>query len=304
MKKYIVTGGSGYIGYPIVKKIVDSKKDVTVFDVKDTKIKGAKFIKCDLTNKEDVINAFKNLTTKDEYIFIHLAALFVKDASKRGEYKDEDYTKLNTLATKNLVDAIIENKGKVNVTSFVFSSTSLVNFEESVKTDPYTRTKLESEKEVERLKGIVKNIQIIRLSRVIGIGKPKEVPIDIVSDYMRYILAPEPFDLRGPTILRDYVHISDVRNMMIYMADQRGPFSAKNLFTTKPITMKQIADIIVESMKDAGMIDGKEIKEGTKTDPLTQWNAELPTNLLNYDTSEKVIRQVIKEYMPFFKRGP
>jgi nucleoside-diphosphate-sugar epimerase len=296
--EYIVTGGAGYLGYPVVRKLVELDKHTTVLDVKDSEVEGAGFIQCDLSNKVEVDEALAELENNN-CKFIHLAALFVKNMAKRKETKDEDYSRLNTNATKNLIDAISEKEMKIK--SFVFSSTSLCNFEELVKNDPYTRTKYESEQEVKRLQHDVPNVQIVRFSRVIGLSRLNVLPEDIISDFMKLIPTQNPFKVFGPEIVRDYIHMDDARDILLHLSDQNG-FATKNFFTAQPTSMRDLTELIVQALKDEGLITEKEIAYEPKSDSAQNWKSDFPANMLKCDTSSKAIRLAIKEYMPFFKK--
>ena len=87
---YIVSGGSGFIGSSLVKRLVKDGHKVTVLDNNsrgessrlDSLIGKIKFIECDIRNTDEVINL-----TKGAHSFIHLAAVngtenFYKDPEK------------------------------------------------------------------------------------------------------------------------------------------------------------------------------------------------------------------------------
>jgi hypothetical protein len=66
--------------------------------------------------------------------------------------------------------------------------------------------------------------------------------------------------------------------------------------------MKEITEMIIETLKDAKVIKEKKVEYGTKTDPYNVWKGDFDFGLLTFDTSEKVIKKVIDEYMPFFNK--
>lgn len=87
---YIVTGGSGFIGSALVKRLIKEDHQVTVLDNNsrgqlsrlDDIMDVIRFVDCDIRNVDDVINA-----TKGADSFIHLAAVngtenFYKDPEK------------------------------------------------------------------------------------------------------------------------------------------------------------------------------------------------------------------------------
>ena len=100
MAKYLVTGGAGFIGSNITKKLVDLKKEVVVFDnfstgtidnLKSIKNK-IRIIKGDLGNFSEVKKAVKNI----DYI-IHHGAISSVQQSINNPYKTNETNVTGTL---------------------------------------------------------------------------------------------------------------------------------------------------------------------------------------------------------------
>jgi sterol-4alpha-carboxylate 3-dehydrogenase (decarboxylating) len=64
-KKFVVVGGSGFLGSYIVEHLVNrGETNVTVFDIKKgSDMKNVKYIIGDITNLSDLENAFKGVDT-------------------------------------------------------------------------------------------------------------------------------------------------------------------------------------------------------------------------------------------------
>ena len=76
--KYLITGGSGFIGTNLIARLLREKKEVIVLD----KIKpfyNAQFIQCDLTDSNRTKVAINSLDKNEDYVLFHLAGLFEKD---------------------------------------------------------------------------------------------------------------------------------------------------------------------------------------------------------------------------------
>ncbi len=148
-KKVLITGGSGLLGYNLIKTFSHHKTKYKVFGIY---FKNCIFpencigLKLDLRNSSDVKKTMEKIKPD---IIIHCAALTDVDLCEKE--KDECY-QTNVISTKNLCDY----KPK----KFIYISTDAVypgitgNYSEDSETRPvnyYGQTKLEAEKIVSQL---------------------------------------------------------------------------------------------------------------------------------------------------------
>ncbi len=115
--KILVTGGGGFIGQALVKRLIEDGHQVTSLSRKDypeLKKIGAKTITADLSDRSSLISAF----AKHDFVF-HVAA----KAGFWGPYSE--YFRSNVLGTLNVIDACREN----NITRLVFTSSASVVFD-------------------------------------------------------------------------------------------------------------------------------------------------------------------------------
>lgn len=96
MKKVLITGINSFTGLHL-KEYLEEKG----FEVVGTTSKT-----CDVTNKKDILNVLNE--TKPNFI-IHLVAI-----SFVGHGNNEDFYKINTIGTTNLLDAILETNLKID----------------------------------------------------------------------------------------------------------------------------------------------------------------------------------------------
>src|SRR3989344_4205374 len=170
MKKILVTGGSGFFGEHLVSRLSKNRdNEIIIFDINppSEKIKNfVKFIKGDITNKHEILNACKNID-----LVYHAVALV--PISRSGDL----FEKVNVKGTKNLLDACYIN----NVKNIVHISTSSVygipnEFPLTEKSQPkpfgeYSLTKYRAEQIcIEYInKGL--RISIIRPRTIVGEGR-------------------------------------------------------------------------------------------------------------------------------------
>lgn len=123
MTKILVTGGTGFLGSALVKKLVKKKKKVVVFDnnfrgnfknLEDIKNK-IKFIKGDIRNFKDINQSLKGISE-----IYHLA--FINGTSNFYE-KPKLVMDVGIKGTLNLLDAINKNK---RIKKFIYASSSEV----------------------------------------------------------------------------------------------------------------------------------------------------------------------------------
>ena len=149
MKKYVVTGGAGFIGSHIAECLMQMGHQVTVIDSLRTGFKknlkglNVRFFEEDIRNKKQI----DKIITNTDGIF-HLAALVSVPESL---LKIKECIKINTLGTLNILDA-----AKNNSNCKVVLSTSAANYGdnplspkvETMSPDPmtpYAITKLDGE---------------------------------------------------------------------------------------------------------------------------------------------------------------
>ena len=117
MKNILITGGAGFIGSNLTKKLVDKGFNVTILDNLSKQIHSdgqnlylsvkdiATFIKGDVRNKSDWKKALKN-----QHAVIHLAA---ETGTGQSMYEISKYTEVNVLGTAHLLDILTNENHSV-----------------------------------------------------------------------------------------------------------------------------------------------------------------------------------------------
>lgn len=154
--KYLITGGTGQLGYDIVKELISRGK--LEYIAPTTK-------EMNITNKDEVEKVI--LDYKPNVIF-HCAAYTAVD---KAEEDRENCYNVNVNGTKNIVEVAKKINAKVVYisTDYVFDGTKEGIYEIDDKTNPinyYGYTKLMGEKEVQQLNDYL----IVRISWVFGIN--------------------------------------------------------------------------------------------------------------------------------------
>ena len=267
---YLVTGGAGFIGSAIVKKLLYDKHSVTIIDNLNTGYienipKEVAFIKGD----------FSKSTTIDQLKKTHFDAIFHIGGQSSGEisFEDPEYDlNTNTLSTLKLLQYCVQTGCK----KFIYASTMSIYGEEGSKEcfcendniNPksfYAIGKLASEKYMkifEQQYGV--EYVALRYFNVYGPGQNLEnLKQGMVSIYLKQFLDDsfEEVVVKGSlNRFRDLIYIDDVVDITIE-ASINNQFSNKviNVGTGKKITVNEILSLIKEythSNKKVVIVDG------------------------------------------------
>lgn len=229
MKKILVTGGAGYIGSFMIKRLLEDGFEVLVIDSlenghKEVIDKRAKFFKADLLDKEIIKNIFANNNFE---AIIHFAGFISMKESMEDPGK---YFKNNIFASLNLLEEM-QNTG---IKNFIFSSTAGI-YGNPIKipisedhpknpTNPYGESKLAVEKILTWYKEIYKiNFVSLRYFNAAGgaldgsMGENHDPETHIIPNAINAILSNLEFMLYGDdyntpdkTCVRDYIHVVDL----------------------------------------------------------------------------------------------
>lgn len=165
-EKVLVTGGSGFLGQYLVRRLNELGKEVHILDVLAPEVPGAVFIQGDIRNLDVCLQA----TTDISVVYHNVAQVpLAKDR--------ELFESVNILGTKNILEASSVN----GVRNFVYTSSSAVfglpdSMPANETSDPmpieeYGRTKLKGEKLVEEFKDRIENTAIVRPRTILGSGR-------------------------------------------------------------------------------------------------------------------------------------
>ena len=203
--KIFVTGGSGFVGKHLVKRLQQEGHSVIVLDIIDPAIKGAEYRKADITDYSAVLKAMEGGAD----VVYHLAAQISLPFSVQKPLKDFE---LNALGTLNLLEAC----RVLNVGKFILVSTAAIYgkpeknpvSEDAPKRPdtPYGMSKLTAESYVRlyhRLYGMA--YTILRFFNLYGPGGKGVVPL-----FVNKAINKEALTLMGSgEQIRDFLYIED-----------------------------------------------------------------------------------------------
>ena len=247
MKKILVTGGAGFIGSVVAKKLIERGYEVLIVDNLSTGFeynlpKKAEFIYGDCSD-ERIIN---KLSSKDIEAIIHIAGQSSGEISFEDPINDLNS---NTSSTLRLLKLSLENKCE----RFIYASSMSVygvnkqlKVKESNQCKPksfYAVGKLASEYYLNIFKNYGINCTSLRLFNVYGPGQNMEnLKQGMLSIYLAQYLKSQEIDVKGSlSRFRDLIYIDDVAEAFIRCLDSKKSYGEIiNIGTSKKITVKEI----------------------------------------------------------------
>jgi len=263
LNKVIITGGSGFIGRHLVKRLLtDNQYSValiantpTLTGRESQEITPLKFYEADIRDRESIINIFREDKADT---CIHLAAkISVADSIK----KPEETMDINVKGTLNVLEACIQS----GINSFVFASSAAVygdvkelpiSENQSLNPlSPYGTSKMLAEQHVLSYKQLkkIKNTVSLRIFNVYGKGQASEA--DVITRFAKRLSIGQPPVIYGDGMqTRDFISVDDVVDAIILstrsMEDVENKLTALpsvfNVGTGTPTSINQLAQKMIE----------------------------------------------------------
>ena len=250
--KYIVTGGAGFIGSNIVKKLVARGDNVVVIDNlntgKEENLSSVKdkiiFLKDDILN----VDLLEQHTNEIDGIFHQAALASVQDSFS----KPEEYNNVNVNGTENILKLAKKNDFKVVYasSSSVYGNPEKIPISESDSKNPinpYAETKLKKEELAVKYSQIGVKVIGLRYFNVFGKGQSKEYA-GVLKLFLERIRDQLPPKINGDgTQFRDFVYVEDVADANIMSMDSEVNHEFFNVGTNTSITILDLAETIIKS---------------------------------------------------------
>ena len=250
--RYVVTGGAGFIGSNIVKKLVLRGDSVTVIDNLNTgKEENLESVRDKIIFLNDNILNIDLLEKEMQDIdgVFHQAAL----ASVQDSFlKPEEYNEVNVHGTENILKLAKKNDFKVVYasSSSVYGNPEKIPIEESDRLEPinpYAETKVKKEELAIKYAQIGVKVIGLRYFNVFGKGQSTEYA-GVLKLFLERIRDQLPPKINGDgTQFRDFVYVEDVADANIMSMDSEVNHEFFNVGTNTSITILQLAKTIIES---------------------------------------------------------
>jgi len=259
--RIFITGGAGFIGIHLCKKLLELNHDVTVYDnfsnssqenFISTINQKVTLIFGDILDNPKLVTSMKN-----HDVVIHLAAKISVPESIKNPQLTFD---VNVNGTQNVLNACLKN----NITKIIVASTAAVYQNSSTKIildeaspvepqSPYGQSKLEMENKIIDFAS-VHNIDatILRFFNVFGIGQSLEYA-GVITKFQENIQNNSSLVIFGDgTVTRDFVHVDDIVDA-ITLTILHSKNSIYNIASGVSTSISNLAETMIA-------ISGKDIK--------------------------------------------
>lgn len=299
----LVTGGCGYIGSHVVKRLSEAGEEVVVIDnlsqgQRSALLHNEKLLVGDITDRDFLQQVFD---THNIEVVIHLAALVNAAESKARE---SEYRAVNEQGTKN----IWEIGRQVGVLNYLYASSAAVygNTEttsptsESYPTIPsnvYGETKLAGEISLKNVIGESGRYGIFRFFNVAGaepggrLGQSRASRAIMQRIYAvaagedpELVISGSDYDTKDGTVERDYIHVEDIAAAfllaVVHLRSNKPSFTL-NLGSGTPHTILDIVRVVetitgkTVAVKHADRIQGdiaRSLADNTKAKETLGWS--------------------------------
>ena len=273
MEKVIITGGAGFIGSHLVKKLIDNgaEKILVIDDLSTGKAENIKdFEEVEFLNKKiEEIDNLAEVFSNFEFCY-HLAA------GVGVQYIMENLSKsllTNIEGTHKVFEACKENNIPVLITSTseIYGTSEEKEWSEETKSLIGPTTKLRwsyaASKMIDEFLALSEfeegslNPIVVRLFNIIG---PNQLPDFgmVVPKFIDAALNDEPITIHGDgSQSRSFTWVEDVVEYFIKLAEMKAYGEIFNIGQTEEITIKELAELIIKTVKSDSEIIYKDHEE-------------------------------------------
>lgn len=252
MVKALVLGGNGFIGTNLVRKLADNNFKVRSFDLSmpDKRYDNVEYVSGDFFDKDTLKKAVEDI----DVIYHGICTLNPGNSEQcymRGYEKDfVQSIYLCELAKENGIKLIFLSSGGT-----VYGAQKVFPIDESVCTNPINhygslKACIENVIQVFDVQNAAKML-IARIANPYGPGQDYRKGVGFIDAVIKRGLANETVEIWGDgEIVRDYIYIDDVTDMLIALYSYDGHHTVFNLSSSYGSSQKDIVNIVSKWIPD------------------------------------------------------
>ena len=264
MRSVLVIGGSGFIGSNLIKKLIQKGESVTSFDLHHTDypVEGVKYISGDFFDDENLERALDGI----DAVYHCLSTVNPGNSNIRFM---QGYAR-DFVQSVHLFDLCIKRGIKVIFLSSGGTIYGIQN-EQPIREDAeckpinhYGSVKLCIESVMRTFNTQThSNMLIARISNPYGPGQDFHKGVGFVDAAVKKTLSHEPIEIWGDgTVIRDYIYIDDVAEMLYALLDYNGKQEVFNISSNEGISLNQV----IECLQKLGYTPKVQYKDSRSVD--------------------------------------
>ena len=260
VSKVLITGGAGFIGHHLTRRLLRMSYEVVVLDNFKTgkmqnispHLKNAPFklVVGDVRNKKVIRNAMNGVDA-----VVHLAALISVEESFKNPIETHN---VNVTGTLN----VLEEAARMNIEKFIYASSTAVYGDGNPlplregyppkPLSPYATSKVSAEYycEMFHISYSLKTV-ILRYFNVYGPGQENNPYSGVIAKFLSNALSGAPIVIHGDgKQTRDFIYIDDVVEATILALESSDAVGQTfNICTGTPVSINELATIVKELMR-------------------------------------------------------
>jgi nucleoside-diphosphate-sugar epimerase len=308
VSKVLITGGAGFIGHHLTRRLLRMSYEVVVLDNFKTgkmqnispHLKNAPFklVVGDVRNKKVIRNAMNGVDA-----VVHLAALISVEESFKNPIETHN---VNVTGTLN----VLEEAARMNIEKFIYASSTAVYGDGNPlplregyppkPLSPYATSKVSAEYYCEmfhrsyRLKTV-----ILRYFNVYGPGQENNPYSGVIAKFLSNALSGAPIVIHGDgKQTRDFIYIDDVVEATILALESSDAVGQTfNICTGTPVSINELATIVKELMRKDLKITYDKPRKGDIRD--NYGDPSKAFEILKFKAKNN-LKEGIKKYISFY----
>ena len=299
MKKVLIIGGNGFIGSNLAKSLVKNGYSVCSFDIQEPKLKlqEVKYIVGDFFDNEFLESSLEGID-----IVVHsLSTINPGNSNKRfmqGYSRDfvQSAYLFSLCAEKNIKVIFLSSGGTV------YGNQSIQPIKENSIAEPinhYGTVKLCIESVLKTFNTQSHSKMIIaRISNPYGPGQDFNKGVGFIDAALKKTMQNELVEIWGDgSVIRDYIYISDVCDMIVSLIDYEGNEDVFNLSSNEGISLNNV----IEEIRKLGLNPNVVYKEARSVDVKKVVLDNEKILAVTHD-SVTTFSEGLKKYFDFLKR--
>jgi UDP-glucose 4-epimerase len=286
MAKILVTGGAGFIGSHLVKRLVDDGHEVTVLDIllRGNKLEKEILSKVNFVNGDVKDSELVNKLGKGCEIVYHFSAVLGVDVVADNPVETME---TEILGLKNVTDAALLHK----IEKIIYASTSGVyghsaiekSATETIQLDPRTSYAIAKRYNEIYLKALYEEKGLTSISlRFFNVYGKRQDNRMVVPRFLEQALRNESITVYGDgNQTRDFTYIDDTIEACIKLTGKMSGSEIFNVANEDEITIQQLAEAIVK-------VTGSKSKISYIEAPKKRYDYEVERR---YGSSEKLFKE-------------